>query len=391
MKKILALALVLSMVVGLVAVSAVAEGIPASEIKVGYILVGDENDAFSNGHVIAVDEMKAALGLTDAQIIYKKNIPETEECYYAAIDLAEQGCDIIFGNSYSFGDYMLQAAEEYPDIQFCHATGDKAASCGLSNFHNFFGKIHEARFVAGVAAGMKLNQMIEDGKITAEEAKIGYVGAKPFAEVISGFTAFYLGARYVCPSVTMEVKYTGEWNDLALEKEATDALIADKCVLLSQHSDSTGPSTACEAAGVAFVGYNASMIATAPTQALVSSGVNWGPYVTMAVKAMIDGDPIPVDWCEGFAGEGVHILGLNDAAVAPGTADKLAEVEAMLRDGSLQVFDIETFTVGGAKLESFNTAYGMDGVELVSDGYFHEGEYRSAPCFESIIDGITII
>lgn len=389
MKKLLGLVIALCLVMGMFT-AACAEGVPADKIKIGYICVGDENEGFTYAHVAAVKDMQAALGISDDQVIFKWNTPETEESYEAAVDLAEQGCNIIFGNSFSFEDYMLQAAEEYPEIQFCHATGIKAETCGLNNFHNYFANIDQARFVSGVAAGMKLNQMIEEGKITADAAKLGYVGAKPFEEVISGFTAFYLGARYICPSATMDVLFTGEWSDMALEKEAAEALIADKCVLLSQHSDTTGPSSACEVAGVPFVGYNISMIPTAPNQAIVSCAINWAPYITYAVQSMIDGTEISKDWCRGYSENAVKLTELNETAAAPGTAEKLAEVEKALADGSIHVFDCATFTVGGETVTSVNNVYGFEGNELVWDGYFHESELRSAPCFGLIIDGVTV-
>ncbi|MEG2252385.1 MAG: BMP family ABC transporter substrate-binding protein [Clostridia bacterium] len=390
MKKIASLLLVLCMVFGLCAASANAEAVAADKIKIGFIYIGDENEGYTASHYNAAMEMKAALGLTDDQIIMKTNTPENEACYEAAVDLAEQGCNIIFSNSYSHESYMIQAAGEYPNIQFCAATGDKAASCGLTNVHNYFTGIFQARYLSGVVGGLKLNQLIADGKLTAETAKIGYVAAKPFAEVISGYTSFYLGARSVCPTATLQVIYTNSWSDSALEKEAAESLIADGCVLIGQHADTTGASTACEPAGVPIVGYNISMIPTAATQALVSPTNNWTPYLMLAVQAVINGEAIPTDWCGVFADDAVRLTELNAAAVAPGTVEKVAEVEAALKDGSLKVFDCSTFTVGGANLTTYTTAYGLDGVELISDGYFHESEVRSAPAFDIIIDGVSI-
>ena len=235
---------------------------------------------------------------------------------------------------------------------------------------------------------MKLNQMIADGTITAETAKIGYVGAKPYAEIISGFTSFFLGARSICPSATMEVKYTGEWADMALESETAAALIADKCVLISQHADTTGAASACEPAGVPIVGYNVSMTATAPTMALTSPTNNWAPYLEYAINCVINDEAIPTDWCKGFDVGAVRLTDLNEAAVAPGTAEKVAEVTAKLSDGSLQVFDCSTFTVEGKEVTSF---LDVAGNELCSDGYIHESSVLSAPSFSLIIDGITVI
>ena len=361
----------------------------AADIKVGVIYIGDENEGYTAAHMAGIDEMAANLGLSDDQIIEKTTIPEDESCYDAAVDLADQGCNIIFATSFGHETYILQAAQEYPDIQFCHATGYQAASSGLSNMHNYFDAIYEARYVSGVVAGMKLNEMIENGTITADQAKIGYVGAFPYAEVISGFTSFYLGAKSVCESVTMEVQYTNSWADMTAEGEVANQLIADNCVLISQHADTTGAPTACEAAGVPCVGYNIDMTSVAPNTALTSASMDWGVYYTYAVQCMLDGTAIDTDWCKGFSDGADKITPLNEKVVAEGTDEKVKEVEDALADGSLHVFDTSTFTVDGKEL----TTYKKDGsdTEYISDGYFHESEYGSAPAFDVAIDGITSI
>ena len=393
MKKALAIGLAAAMAVTMTAPvyasddSESGKGIAKEDLKIGAIYIGDENEGYTAAHMKGIDEMEEKLGLDDSQIIEKTLIGEDEGCYDAAADLADQGCQIIFANSFGHETYILEAAGEYPDVQFCHATGTQAASSGLSNMHNYFTNIYEARYVSGVVAGLKLNQMIEDGTITEDNCKMGYVGAFPYAEVISGYTSFYLGAKSVCPSVTMEVKYTNSWASFDLEKEAADALISDGCVLISQHADTTGAPTACEAAGVPCVGYNISMIATAPDQALTSASNNWGIYMTYAVQSVLDGTEIPADWCKGFSDGAVLITELNDKAVAPGTKEKVEEVEAKLASGKLHVFDTSTFTVDGKEV----TTYEKDGTEYVSDGYFHESEYGSAPAFDVAIDGITSI
>ena len=363
-------------------------GIAKEDLKIGFVYIGDENEGYTAAHYNGAMEMKEALGLSDDQIIVKWNIPEDETAQDAAMDLADQGCQIVFANSFGHESYVIEAAKEYPEVQFCHATGFQAASSGLSNMHNYFTAIYEARYVSGVVAGMKLNQMIEDGTVAKDACKIGYVGAYPYAEVISGYTSFFLGVRSVCPDATMEVKYTNSWASFDLEKEAADALISDGCVLISQHADTTGAPTACEAAGVPCVGYNISMIATAPTQALTSSTNNWGTYVTEAVQHVVDGTEIPVDWCKGFSDGAVLITELNEAAVAPGTKEKVEEVEAKLAAGELHVFDTSTWTVEGKTLDSYKKD---DGNEYISDGYFHESEFASAPAFDILIDGIKTI
>ncbi|WP_294407160.1 BMP family ABC transporter substrate-binding protein [uncultured Clostridium sp.] len=371
--------------------SSSTEALSASNVKVGVIYVGDENEGYTEAHMNGITEMKKSLGLSDSQIIEKKSIPEDETCYDAAADLAEQGCNIIFANSFGHEDYMIQAAKEYPDIQFCHATGLKAASSGLANMHNYFTAVYESRYVSGVVAGLKLNDMLEKGTITKDKCKIGYVGAYPYAEVVSGYTAFYLGVKSVCDAATMEVQYTNSWASMDLEKSTAESLIADGCVLISQHADTTGASNACEAAGVPIVGYNVSMIATAPDAALTSASINWGPYYTYAVKALLDGQKIDTDWCKGYADGAVSTTELNKNVIADGTEEKVKEVEAKIKDGSLHVFDTSKFTVQGSSLDDLiksNDDY-KKYADYVSDGYYHESEKISAPSFDIRIDGIT--
>ena len=373
--------------------SADGNGAADSDFKVGIMYIGDENEGYTAAHMAGIDGMMENLGLDDSQVIEKTNIPEDESAYDAAVDLAEQGCDIIFANSFGQESYVIQAATEYPDIQFCHATGYQAASSGLSNMHNYFTNIYESRYVSGVVAGLKLNEMIDNGTITEDECKVGYVGAYPYAEVISGFTSFFLGIRSVCPSATMEVKYTNSWADMSAEAEVANALIADGCVLISQHADTTGAPSACEAAGVPCVGYNVSMISVAPNTALTSASIDWSVYYTYAVKCAMNGEEIETDWCRGFAEGADKLTELNDKVVAEGTAEKVKEVEDKIIDGSLHVFDTSTFTVGGKSLEDAIAEGGeyADYADYVSDGYFHESELASAPSFAIIIDGITSI
>lgn len=373
--------------------SADGNGAADSDFKVGIMYIGDENEGYTAAHMAGIDGMMENLGLDDSQVIEKTNIPEDESAYDAAVDLAEQGCDIIFANSFGQESYVIQAATEYQDIQFCHATGYQAASSGLPNMHNYFTNIYESRYVSGVVAGLKLNEMIDNGTITEDKCKVGYVGAYPYAEVISGFTSFFLGIRSVCPSATMEVKYTNSWADMSAEAEVANALIADGCVLISQHADTTGAPSACEAAGVPCVGYNVSMISVAPNTALTSASIDWSVYYTYAVKCAMDGEEIETDWCRGFAEGADKLTELNDKVVAEGTAEKVKEVEDQIIDGSLHVFDTSTFTVGGKSLEDAIAEGGeyADYADYVSDGYFHESELASAPSFAIIIDGITSI
>lgn len=373
-----------------------AETAAAADIKIGFIFLHDENSTYDKNFIDAANAAKEALGLTDDQVIFKTNIPESSECYEAAADLADRGCNIVFADSFGHEQYMAQAAEEFPEVQFCHATGTTAHTAGLDNFHNAFASIYEGRYLAGIAAGMKLNEMIADGQFTEDEAKIGYVGAYTYAEVISGYTSFYLGAKSVCPSATMEVQFTGSWYDETAEKEAANTLISRGCKLISQHADSMGAPTACESAGVPNVSYNGSTVSACPNTFIVSSKIDWAPYFEYIVNCVANGEAIAADWCKGLEEGSVVLSELNDKAAAEGTADAIAEAEKKLISGELHVFDTSVFTVDGAAVESYmadvdtDPAYTPD-TEVVSDGYFHESEMRSAPYFDLRIDGITTL
>ena len=368
----------------------------ADSFKVGFIFLHDENSTYDLNFMNAAKAACEELGLSEDQYIFKTNIAESQECQEAAEELADAGCNIIFADSFGHESFLLDAAKEFPEVQFCHATGTMAHTEGLSNFHNAFASIYEGRYLAGVAAGLKLNEMIEAGEFTADEAKIGYVGAFTYAEVVSGYTSFFLGARSVCPSATMEVTFTGSWYDETAEKEAANKLIADNCKLISQHADSMGAPTACETAGVPNVSYNGSTVDSCPNTFIVSSRIDWAPYYVYAITAAMNGEAIDADWTGTLATGSVVLTDVNEAVAAAGTVEKLAEVKAALEDGSVHVFDTATFTVDGAVVDSFmadidtDPAYTPD-TEVVSDGYVHESEYRSAPYFTLRIDGITLL
>ncbi|MGM9663114.1 MAG: BMP family ABC transporter substrate-binding protein [Oscillospiraceae bacterium] len=403
MKKYLALILALVMSLSLVACGGGdgeeeggEEGGEESAIKVGFIFLHDENSTYDLNFMNAAKATCSALGLSDDQVIFKTNIPEGQECYEAAAELADAGCSVVFADSFGHEDYMIAAAKEFPEVQFCHATGTKAHTEGLDNYHNAFASIYEGRYLAGIAAGMKLNEMIEAGEFTADEAKIGYVGAFTYAEVISGYTSFFLGARSVCPTVTMEVTFTGSWYDETAEKEGANKLIANGCKLISQHADSMGAPTACEQAGVPNVSYNGSTVDACPNTFIVSSRIDWQPYYEYVIKAVMNGSAIDDDWCGGIAEGSVVLTDLNDQAAAEGTAEAIETAKAALQAGTLHVFDTAAFTVDGAAVDSYMADVDTDAdytpdTEAVADGYFHESEYRSAPYFDLQIDGITLL
>ena len=367
-----------------------------SDMKVGFIFLHDENSTYDKNFITAADEACKTLGIADENKIYKTNVPEGQECAEAAEDLVDKGCSIIFAASFGHAPYIIEVAKKYPDVQFCHSTGTRAHTEGVPNYHNAFASIYEGRYLAGVAAGIKLNQMIENGEFDAKDAKIGYVGAYTYAEVISGYTSFFLGARSVCPSATMEVQFTGSWYDEAAEKEAANTLIANGCKLISQHADSMGAPTACENAGVPDVSYNGSTVSACPNTFIVSSRINWAPYYEYAIKAVMDGKKIDADWTGTLATNSVLLTDVNEKAAAPGTQKAIDEAKAKLEDGSLQVFDTDTFTVDGKKLDSYKADVDTDDkytpdTEVIEDGAFKESKFRSAPYFDVKIDGIKLL
>ena len=410
MKKFLALLLALVMVFALAACceepapstesgapesGSPAAGIAKEDLKVGFIFLHDENSTYDLNFINGAKAAIEALGLTEDQYEFRTNVPENEECYNAAADLADDGCNIVFADSFGHEDYMIQAAQEFPEVQFCHSTGTKAHTLNLPNYHNTFASIYEGRYLAGIVAGMKLNEMIENGEITADQAKMGYVGAFTYAEVISGYTSFYLGAKSVCPSVTMDVTFTGSWYSETDEREAANNLINGGCVLISQHADSMGAPSACEEAGVPNVSYNGSTAAKCPETYLVSSRIDWTPYYEYAINCVLNGEEISADWIGNLETGSVVLTELGEN-VAEGTQEAIDEAMAALEAGTLHVFDTSTFTVNGETIDSYLADVDTDEnnekeTEAISDGYFHESEYRSAPYFDIQIDGITLL
>ena len=405
MKKFLAMLLALVMALSLVACGEKKDDTQgngdgdatAAKVKVGFITLHDENSTYDKNFIDAAKEACANLGLVENEDYFiKTNVGETEQCAEVAADLVDAGCNIIFADSFGHEPYMIQVAKENPEVQFCHSTGTRAHTEGLANYHNAFASIYEGRYLAGIAAGLKLNAMIDAGDIKADEAKMGYVGAFTYAEVVSGYTSFYLGAKSVCPTVTMDVTFTGSWYDETLEKEGAEKLIQGGCKLISQHADSLGAPTACENAGVPNVSYNGSTQAACPNTYIISSRINWAPYYEYAIKAVMDGTAIDVDWTGTLATNSVVLTDLNTTVAAEGTAEAIAAATEKLEKGEIHVFDCSTFTVKGEALTSYKAdvdtddAYTPD-TEVVHDGYFSESEFRSAPYFDLFIDGINTL
>lgn len=405
MKKILAFVLSIAVVFGMVTtISACTSETPI----VGLICLHDESSTYDKNFIDAFEAACKAKGLKKGQWIIKTDVPEKgSDCKDTAEQFVKLGCKAIFADSFGHEDNMLEVAKKYPEVQFCHATGVKAHTENLPNFHNAFASIYEGRYLAGVAAGLKLQEMIAANKITdamkeGENIKIGYVGAYPYAEVKSGYTSWFLGVRSIVPNVVMKVKFTNEWYSMDKELNTANYLISEQhCAIISQHADSMGAPNACEAAEVPNVSYNGSTAASCPKTFIVSSRINWQPYFELMIDAVTGGKALPTDWT-GNISTGSVVLTELGAAAAANTQAKIDEVKAKLLNGSLKVFDLSTFTVNGAALvDNFmanvndDAAYTPDTVVIKTTEsgikYFAESEFRSAPYFEVDIDGITII
>lgn len=366
----------------------------APATKVGFVVINDESDQgytwnFMNGMENALAKLKAE-GY-NVELLVKRNTTESAIAKDNNVELADEGCEIIFNNSYGFEPHMLEAAKDYPDVHFIGMTNCQSQGNPSPKLHNAFAAIYEGRYIAGIAAGMKLNQMIAEGRIKANQALIGYVGAYSFAEVISGMSGYYLGAKSVCPSVKMIVQFVGTWGDATLEEAAANALIDQGAVMISQHSDTTSPALAAQRAGVFHTGYNTDMTGAAPDASIISTRIDWTRYFYEFIKNYIDGKENPKDWTGTVAQGDVVVTALNTKIAAPGTQEAIDKAIKAFRDGKLHVFDLSTFTVDGGKQGTNESMY--DGFATIKgnatyDGYFHESELQSAPYFVGKIDGI---
>ncbi len=377
------------------------------KIKIGVILIGDENEGYTYAHIEGIKKAITDTGFDANNVIWKYSVPEDEKCYDTAIDLVDQGCTAIFSNSYGHQAHMERAARENSNVTFVSMTGDTAKSSGLSNFCNAFNSVYESRYVSGVVAGMKVAELVKNNKLTDKnytsdkKVKIGYVGAYPYAEVVSGYTAFFLGIQSVYKDVAMQVTYTNSWFSPTDESAAGSALAADGCVIIGQHADSTGAPSAIQALHdkgqeVYSVGYNIDMLSVAKTAALTSATNNWAVYYTYAFNQLIKGEKIATNWAEGYKTGAVAITTLGGSC-AEGTDAKVKEVESALKAGTLNVFDTSKFTVGGKNLTEYKADVVPDAkfeheTNVIENGVFYESkadEFRSAPYFDVRIDGIT--
>lgn len=418
MKKFLAIILAVTMCISMaVGLSACGKGkTPTGSgegerqtVKVGAILIGDETETYTLAHMEGLKKAVAELkeeGI-DVDLVYKKKVND-ENVPTNANDLVADGCDIVICNSYGHQTNLQPVVEANPEVMFCAATGDQAAASGLDNYVNAFNHSYEARYIAGVVVGKKIEAMLADGTISKEKTpnafdkdgnvKIGYVGAFNFAEIVNGYTAYFLGVQSVVNNVAMTVKYTNSWGSNEREAAVAEYLMGLGCVVLSQHSDATGAGTAVQKAfkekGTTcyIVGYNGSLLGVAPDVALTSATNNWNVYYKYLIKTVAKDEKVDVDWSAGYDQDAVTITELGTAC-AEGTQQAVDAAIAAIKDGRLQVFDCAKFTVGGKHLTTYTDAFGMNGAECIvtKDGktYFEDQVIRSAPYFDVRIDGIT--
>ena len=383
-----------------------------SELTVGVILIGNEGEGYTKAHMDGIEAAVEAMEATGktVNVMWKKDVPEDEGVATNAQDLIADGASVIITNSYGHQNFMGTTVSDYEKdgVLFVHMTGDLAAGSPETNDCNAFTRVFESRYVSGVVAGLKLKSMIDAGTLTPENVpaafdtdgnvKVGYVGAYSYAEVVSGYTAFYLGIKSVVDNVVMTVKYTDDWFHPTKEAAAADYLMSQGCVIIGQHADSTGAPTAVQTkyeAGALYhfsVGYNVSMLDVAPDVALTSATNNWAVYYTELFTKIFAGEKPDTNWSKGYADDAVAITALGTAC-AEGTADYVENVINSLKDGSLKVFDCSKFTVDGAHITTYTGAYGMNEAECLKTEngvtFFDESTLRSAPYFDIRIDGIT--
>lgn len=362
-------------------------------VKFGFIMEGDESTPYSANYIRSVEEMQQQFG-DRVEVVIRNNVPDAS-VETAIRKLAEEGCDMIMTNSYGFGEAAKKVAGEYPDIQFCEATCDNANTEPFyDNYHTFMGEIYEGRYIAGKVAGLKLQEMIDQNIITEDEAWIGYVGAFPYAEVISGYTSFFLGVRSECPSARMRVRYTDTWSGYSIEKVVAEKLIAEGCVIISQHSDTIGPAVVCEKANVGHpvyhVGYNQDMIDVAPTTSLIGTRINWTPYMCSVAEAMladediesrVDGNVHGNDAGAGFSKDWVKMLELNTIIAADGSQEMI--------DQTIQAFEKGTVHVFQGDYTGTDPFDPQDTIDL-RKGYTENAE-ASAPGFHYVLDDVIVV
>lgn len=344
-------------------------GIAAADLKVGLLLAEKADEAGGRNHIQGMEAACGKLGLDyAAQVVVKDSVGPDTSCADAIHELVADGCQIIFADGPGYEPFLIEAASRSPQVQFCCAGGDQSAGDNLDNTHNYFAKLFQARYLAGIAAGLK-----------TETGKLGYVATQPFAQVISGYTAFYLGAKSVNPHVTMLVSYTN--GDDSREAAQAQALIDQGCDVISQHTGTSAAADTAEANGVFAVGCGSDMTAVAPNAALVSAQVDWSVYYTYALNCLGTGQAIDQDWCGDYASGACTLAPLNEAIAAQGTKEAMDTAAAGLADGSVEVFT--------------GPLYGVDAdgneLNLAEGEFYEENEDSSAPSFAFVVDGVTVL
>lgn len=393
-KKILALVMAAAMTLGLTACgggdsssagSAASTGsqsagsasnVSASDFKVGAIYINKKSDTagYTYAHHTGITKAMEALGMdVDKQLFIVDEVPEDDTQVGAAVDtLVGEGCNIIFGISFGYLNEMEVKAEEYPDVIFSHATGFKSNE---TNYNNYFGRIYQARYLAGLAAGLK---SLETGN-----NNVGYVSAydTEYAETCSGINGFTLGVQAVNPEATVYVKELGTWTDEVNEYAFAEELINSyNCGVIAQHCDSAQPQLAAEKAGVFGCGYNSDMTKDAPNAHLTAPVWNWDVYYKLAIETAMacEGDASQFvekmggeAWYGGLAEGFVDVSPLSDNCAA-GTQDAIDQVRELIVSGAWDVFSGVKLKVtvadGKAAVEQYDDALVTSDRDETKDG-----------------------
>ena len=369
-----------------------------SNLKIVLLLSENLSTRDVENHRSAVIKLSETFKIDSSKILIKEKVSENE-CFNIVKKTINDGYNLIFAVGKDLEDYIVQSATEHPKVQYCIADSKQAITSGMDNLHSYSLNDAESRYLVGVVAGMKLKDLIDNGEIKEEQAIIGYVASFENSENVSAYTAFYLGAKSVVPSVDMKVKFTESEYDEDLEKKTANALIANGCVLLAQQSNTNSIAENCEQYGVYYVGCLQSSADIAPNFAVVSTDEDWSSCYAQIVDSIIKDEDLPSGWYSSIDTSAVGVTEIKKNAFASinkydETKALVAETQEKLKSKTLHIFDTANWKVNGETITSTLTDelkadYG--GKEYIDKGRFMEYELTTLPKFAFKIDGIEIL
>ncbi len=352
-------------------------------IKIGMLYPEEEAEAAQGAHAKGAADMLKALGIQESRYYPQYGVsPEGQAVIRAALlKLVEEGCHIIFGTDPAYGAPMAQMAKENPEIVFCTAEGGQDEGAGLSNYHIYYAKIHQGRYLAGIAAGMK-----------TQTNHIGYIATTPGAETISAFTAFYLGAKSVNPEVTMDVLYAGTLPGSNREEQAAQGMIERGADVIAEHRDGgSAVALVAQRNHVWHIAYGSDQRTAAPQASLICTGIDWSQYMIYAVRCIIQNEPLPAAWSGGLESGAVMLLPINQEEAALGSFEAIADTKARLEAGTLHVFAGALKTAGGEPAAITDTNGNILCQFADDQAVYMESDIYSAPFFNALIEGISLV